>query len=120
MKLDLYKHYLLVLGQRSDVPVSVKSCDIDVVNSSDEKLLGTQINSKLSFDKHATNLCQKASDILYALARIFPYMDGRKLKTLMKACTSQFQYCPSIWMFQSRQLNNKIKQNAGMVAKNCL
>ena len=36
-------------------------------------------------------------------------MDQSKPTTLMRAfITSQFQYCPSIWMFHSRQLNQKI------------
>ena len=68
-------------------------------------------SSKLSFDNHVSKLCQKASNKLYALARISPYMDQRKLRTLMRAfITSQVQYCPLIWMFHGRQLNNKINK----------
>ena len=34
-----------------------------------------------------------------------------KRKSLMKAfITSQFNYCPLIWMFRSRQLNNRINK----------
>ena len=83
----------------------------DVVNSSEEKQLGVQIDSKLSFDNHVSKLCQKASNKLYALARISPYMDQRKLRTPMRVfITSQFQYCPLIWIFHSRQLNKKISK----------
>ena len=39
MTLNPEKCYLLALGQRSDVPVTVRIGDIDVVNSSEEKLL---------------------------------------------------------------------------------
>ena len=36
-------------------------------------------------------------------------MDLPKRKILMKAfITSQFSYCPLIWMFHSRTLNNRI------------
>ena len=36
-------------------------------------------------------------------------MDLSKCKNLMKAfVTSQFNYCPLIWMFHSRELNNRI------------
>ena len=36
-------------------------------------------------------------------------MNLAKCKSLMKAfLTSQFNYCPLIWMFHSRQLNNRI------------
>ena len=38
-------------------------------------------------------------------------MDQKKLRNLMRASiTSQFQYCPLIWMFHSRQLNQKINK----------
>ena len=38
-------------------------------------------------------------------------MDLVKGKSLMKAFkTSQFNYCPLIWMFHSRQLNNRINK----------
>ena len=36
----------------------------------EEKLLGVQIDSKLSFDNHVSKLWQKNSNKLYALARI--------------------------------------------------
>ena len=108
MKLNADKCHLLVLGQRCDDPVTVRIGSANVVNSYEEKLLGVQIDSKLSFDNHVSKLCQKASNKLYALARISPYMDQRKLRTLMWAfITSQFQYCPLIWMFHGRQLNKK-------------
>ena len=111
MKLNADKCHLLVLGQRCDDPVTVKIGNTDVVNSSEEKLLGVHIDSKLSFYRHVSKLCQKASNKLYALARISPYMNQNKLRYLMKAfITSQFQYCPLIWMFHSRQLNQKINK----------
>ena len=36
-------------------------------------------------------------------------MNIQKRRTIMKSfVTSQFSYCPLIWMFRSRRLNNKI------------
>ena len=58
---------------------------------------------------HINNLCKKASQKLNALARSAPYICLEKRKTVMKAyITSQFGYCPLVWMFHSRSLNNKI------------
>ena len=111
MKLNADKCHLLVIGQRCDDPVAVKIGNAEVVNSSEEKLLGVHIDSKLSFDHHVSKLCQNASNKLYALARISPYMDHNKLRILMRAfITSQFQYCPLVWMFHNRQLNQKINE----------
>ena len=104
MKLNADKCHLLVIGQRCDDPVAVKIGNAEVVNSSEEKLLGVHIDSKLSFDHHVSKLCQNASNKLYAFARISPYMDHNKLSILMRAfITSQFQYCPLVWMFHNRQ-----------------
>ena len=92
-------------------PVIVKIGNAEVVNSPEDKLLGVHIDSKLAFNHHVSKLCQKASNKLYALARISPYMDQNKLGNLIREfITSQFQYHPLIWMFHSRQLNQKKKE----------
>ena len=45
------------------------------------------------------------------LARISGYMDSSKKGTVMKAfITSHFSYCPLVWMFHSREINNKINR----------
>ena len=109
MKLNADKCHLLVFGQSSDDPVTIRIGNSEFVNSSEEKLLGVQIDNKLSFDNHVSKLCQKASNKLYPLARILPYMDQSKLRTLMRAfITIHFQYCPLIWMFHSRQLTKRL------------
>ena len=54
---------------------------------------------------------KKASLKLHALARISKFMSKEKLRVLMKAFVeSQFGYCPLIWMYHSRTLNNKINK----------
>ena len=41
-------------------------------------------------------------------------MNNDKLRLLMKAfIESQFSYCPLVWMFHSRTLNNKINKLHG-------
>ena len=75
----------------------------------EQVLLGITIYSNLTFENHIRNICKKASQKLNTLARITPYMNIQKRKTIMKSfVTSQFSYCPLIWMFNSRRLNNKI------------
>ena len=111
MKSNAHKGHLLVIGQRCGDPVAVKIGNAEVANSSEEKLLGVHIERKLSFDHHVSKLCQKPSNKLYALARISPYMDNNKLRILPRAfITSQFQYCPLVWMFHNRQVNEKINK----------
>ena len=72
-------------------------------------LLGITIDSNLFIEEHVNNLCKKASQKLNASARIPCYMDIQKRRTTMKSfTTSQFGYCPLVWMFHSRSLNNRI------------
>ena len=67
------------------------------------------MDSELSFENHINKLCKKVVQKLNALARVAPYMYLAKGKTVMKAyIISQFGYCPLIWMFHSRGLNNEI------------
>ena len=74
-------------------------------------MLGITIDSKLNFDKHIQQICSRATAKLKALARIAPFMNITKRKTLMNAFFSaQFSYCPLTWMFHSRKLNNKVNK----------
>ena len=74
-----------------------------------EKLLGVNIDIKLSFEKHLNIICGKARAKINALGRVAPFMNIEKRRTIMNAFfNSQFSYCPLIWMFHSRLINNKI------------
>ena len=81
----------------------------EIVSSNEEKLLGILLDSKLNFDSHITSLCKKAGQKLSALARINHYLtQDQKLLLLNSVVKSQFSYCPLIWMFTSRYLNNAL------------
>ena len=109
MKANADKCHLLVTR---DTYVTTKIGEFDVKNSRKEKLLGVKIDSKLSFENHISSLCEKASQKLHALARFVNCIDLAKRTSLMKAfIISQFNNCPLIWMFHSRQLNNRIQDN---------
>ena len=106
MKANADKCHLL-LSRRNECIANINN--VPIYNSLSEKLLGVTIDNSLKFDIHVTNLCKKASQKLNALSRISSYMGISKRKNLMKAfITSQFGYCPLVWMFHSRSLNNKI------------
>ena len=74
-------------------------------------LLGIKIDNKLNFNGHISTICKKVSLKLHVLARVSRFMDQDKLRLLMKAfIESQFSYCPLVWMFHSRKLNNRINK----------
>ena len=83
----------------------------DITCSYSVKLLGITIDNKLNFKENLTNICKKVSNKLHALARVSNYMWMHKLRIIMKALIeSQFQYCPLVWMFHSRMINNRINK----------
>ena len=100
-------HLLLSETEKFDT----KICDKIISNSYSEKLLGVKIDNKLKFEEHVENLCKKASQKLNALARLSSFMRFEQRKIIMNAfITSQFSYCPTVWMFHSRKLNNRINR----------
>ena len=79
-------------------------------SSTTEKLLGIIFNNKFNFEDHVAYLCKRTSRKLHVLAHIANYMDLPQRRKIMKAFTcSQFGFCPLIWIFRGRKLNNHIK-----------
>ena len=75
------------------------------------KLLGIDIDSNLTFNNYVSSICTKAGRKLPALRRILSILNLQQKRVLMKSfINSQFNYCPLVWMFYSRYLNNKIKK----------
>ena len=106
MKVNTDKSHLLVSG---NVRATAKIDNNYIESEKEQMLLGITIDSKLTFENHINNICKRASQKLNALARVAPYMNIQKRRIIMKSfVTSQFGYCPLIWMFHSRRLNNKI------------
>ena len=108
-KMNADKCQLLITNHVEDVSAVMDGENINCKKS--VKLLGITIDNKLDFTEHVSNLCKMVSQKLHALARISNYFDINKLRIIMKSfIESQFAYCPLIWMFHSRTLNNRINR----------
>ena len=109
LQLNADKCHPLISKRNKDIFINIEAEVIEC--SSSVKLLGVIIENNLKFNERVSNLCKKASQKLHALARISIYMCQGKLRILMKASIeSQFGYCPLVWMFHSRDLNNRINR----------
>ena len=107
LKANPDKFHLLL--SEPDNSLSMKIDGFEISNSLSEKLLGVKFDSKMKFKEHVTGLCTIASQKLHALSRIGIYMTLKQRKTIMKSfILSQFGYCPLVWMFHCRKLNNRI------------
>ena len=68
-------------------------------------------NNKLNFNCHLDKLCKKAGQKIHALARVSNFMSRKQRKVIMNAfISSQFNYCPLLWMLHSRSINLKINK----------
>ena len=83
----------------------------NISNCAGEKRLGVFFDRTLKFQSHIDNICKKASLKLNAISRITPYMDFNKKRLAANDfCSSEFNYCPLIWMCHNRTYNNKINR----------
>ena len=66
---------------------------------------------KLCCKQQVRPICKNAGQKLHALSRISHFLDSEQLKRIMKAfILSQFNYCPLVWVFCDKTLNNKINR----------
>ena len=77
-----------------------------ISNTRFEKLLGVTFDNQLNFNYHISKTCKTASNKLHALARVSPYMGEDKRRILFNS--SQFNYCPLLWVRHSKSINKKI------------
>ena len=77
--------------------------------SSSKQKRWIKVDAKLNFNEHLNNIISKVSRKVNALSRAVPYMRVSKRKILLNSFFNlQFSYCPLIWMFYSRIMNNEI------------
>ena len=108
MKLNPDKCHILTSGFKHEVMIANIENAL-VIEVQKVRLLGIDIDSNLSFSGRIESICKKAGKKLKALARQCTILPLNKRKILMSAFfISQFSYCPLVWMFCSRGLNNKI------------
>ena len=110
MKLMMQNVFYMLFGSKSPgTSVNIgKTC---IEQPDKEKLPGITLDKDLDFKCHVENICRKAGQKLHALARVAKFMDQEKLQTVMNAfILSQFSYCPVVWIFHDRNVNNKINK----------
>ena len=104
------KKWHLLLSERGN-ELSVKIGQQLILNSEDEKVLGVFFDNSFNFNCHINKLCKKASQKLHALGRVSNFMSCNQRKIIMNAfISSQFNYCPLLWMCHSRSLNTQINK----------
>ena len=110
MILDPNKCHYMCIGKNTASDI-FKFENVCLENSKEKVILGITIDNKLTFDSHIKSICRKAGQKLSALSRILPYLERDKKELLFKSMVkSQFNCCPLVWMFCSRNANNLINK----------
>ena len=110
MKLNADKCHLLISGHKHEWIWAMIGKDM-IWESQCEKLLGVTIDNELNFKIHILDICKKANSKLTALRRYCKFITLEKKRLLFKSFVeSQFSYCPLVWMFHNRSLNNKLNK----------
>ena len=103
------KFQLSLFGIKEDHVLSIE-INCDVIEMSDTvKLLGVTIDSKLRCNEHVKIICQKTSNKVKAFSRVVRYMEPQKASLLYNSfILTNFNYCPLIWMFCGKTMNDKV------------
>ena len=105
---DKFQGIILPGGRENkDVQISLGCVDIAFVQKID--VLGVYIDGKLNFNEHVHRICSKASAQISALQRLTGLVDYPSRKAIYTSfILSNFNYCPLVWFFTSRESINKL------------
>ena len=88
--------------------------DLTINSENIVKLLGTEVDNKLSFEQHIATVCNKASNQLNTIGRIQKFMSFKEKEVFLNSLVySNFNYYPIVWDFCSSESLYKIEKNTG-------
>ena len=84
--------------------------DGKIIKSQDTvELLGITLDKNINFKRHIQSICRKANNKTKALLCIRKFLNLEQAQVLAEAyISSNFRYCPLIWMFCGKMSNNLI------------
>ena len=92
-------------------PVIINVHGQDLAPSECVKLLGVFIDNKLTFHKHISTICTRASRQINAMTRVFKFLSkDSKLKLFNAFILSNFLYCSIVWHFCSNHDTYKMEK----------
>ena len=76
---DKFQAIIIDRKNQQNNPTSIKNC-ININSENSVRLLGLEIDSKLNFDKHITQLCKKSNGQMNALCRLKSFLNTQTKK----------------------------------------
>ena len=105
-----FQTMLLKSNSSKDTQLNVIVENIYLPSFDTMKVLGIDIDDRLTFDGHISNMCIKAGRQLNVLQRLKDSLDQDSRMAIYKSfIMSNFNYCPLIWMFTCKTSLSKLE-----------
>ena len=102
-------HYLVI--NKDITNESIQLGEEILHTEAEQKLPGIIIDKDLNFQSHTKSIIKTANQKLSALIRVAPFMTDFNKKVIFNSFfKGQFNYCPLLWMFSTREVNHKINR----------
>ena len=112
MQANPSKFQAFITGNNCDISdITFNVAGAEIPPSTSVNLLGVEIDNRLTFSNHISNICAKAGRQLSALARLSKILDTEtKLITFNSFILSNFNYCPLVWHHCSIENTRKMEK----------
>ena len=106
---DKFQDIVLVMKNPETINFAVGNVTINPSRS--VKLLGIEIDSKLNFDTHVHEICQKAARQINALKRLSKFLNLESRMAIFRSfITSNCGYCSLVWHACSAKNTQKLEK----------
>ena len=102
----------MIISPKKDQSKSVLNINgVELTMESIVILLGIEIDNKLNFEKHISNICRKASNQLNAICRLERSMGHKEKEAITNTFVhSDFNYGCLIWHLISKKSQSKVEK----------
>ena len=105
------KFQLIAMNRKGTIDLSVFISGNIISSSNSMKVLGVDLDTKLSFNKHVSNICGKASAQINVLKRLSRYLnESSRIQIYKSFISANFTYCPAAWIFCGHKNSNKLER----------
>ena len=99
----------MFLGMKGKNKLCLNINESKILTTNKVKLLGIEIDNKVTFTNHIHNLFSKVNKKINAFSRLNTYISRPQVMLICNAIIlSNFNYCPLIWLLSTKAANNEI------------
>ena len=101
----------MVMDKSGKIDISLSIDGNTLTSSSHIDVLGVTLDSKLRFDIHINQICNKVARQINALRRVSKYLnEDNRIATYRAFISSNFNYCPLAWIFCGSKNMTKLEK----------